>query len=59
MKIVYVNDILYGYATGDSSAKGGAERYGWHLTRALAEVGRWGTVRVHYYLDEGKEQKLQ
>lgn len=58
MKIVYMNDILYGYATGDSSAKGGAERYGWHLTRALAKAGWTVTVGVRSALQEGKEQTI-
>ena len=46
MKIVYVNDVVYAYATGDPSANGGAERYGWHLTRALANAGWSVTVGV-------------
>lgn len=56
MKIVYVNDVVYAYATGDSSANGGAERYGWHLTRALANAGWSVTVGVRYALREGEEQ---
>ena len=55
MKIVYVNDVVYGYATGDSSANGGAERYGWHLMRALANAGWSVTVGV-YALQEGEKQ---
>jgi len=55
MKIVYVNDIVYGYATGDPSAKGGAERYGWYLTRALAAAGWSVTVGVLFALREGEE----
>jgi glycosyltransferase involved in cell wall biosynthesis len=57
MKIVYVNDIVYRYATGDPSAKGGAERYGWHLTRALASAGWSVTVGV-YALRQGEVQVI-
>ena len=56
MKIVYVNDILYGYATGDPSAKGGAERYGWHLMRALASAGWSVTVGVQSALRKEEER---
>lgn len=58
MKVVYVNDIVYGYATGDPSARGGAERYGWHLTRALASAGWSVTVGVLFALREGEEQVI-
>lgn len=59
MKIVYVNDIVYGYATGNPSAKGGAERYGWHLTRALAAAGWSVTVGVLSALQEGEERIIE
>ena len=58
MKIVYVNDVVYGYAIGDPSANGGAERYGWHLTRALANAGWSVTVGVQYALQEGEERQI-
>ena len=58
MKIVYVNDVVYAYATGDPSANGGAERYGWHLTRALANAGWSVTVGVQYALREGEERQI-
>lgn len=59
MKIVYVNDIVYGYATGNPSAKGGAERYGWHLARALAAAGWSVTVGVLYALQQGEERIIE
>ncbi len=59
MKIVYVNDVVYAYATGDPSANGGAERYGWHLTRALANAGWSVTVGVQHSLREGEEQVIE
>lgn len=52
MKIVHVNDVVYGYATGDPSARGGAERYGWYLMRALANAGWSVTVGVRSGLRE-------
>jgi len=58
MKIVYVNDVVYGYATGDPSANGGAERYGWHLTRALANSGWAVTIGVQHALQEGEERQI-
>ena len=58
MKIVHVNDVVYAYAIGDPSANGGAERYGWHLTRALANAGWSVTVGVQYALREGEERQI-
>ncbi len=58
MKIVHVNDIVYGYAIEDPSANGGAERYGWQLTRALAKAGWSVTIGVRYALQEGEERKI-
>jgi len=56
MKIVYLNDPVYGYATGDPSVCGGAERYGWYLMRALANAGWSVKVGVRSALREGEEQ---
>ncbi|MDH4079244.1 MAG: glycosyltransferase family 4 protein [Nitrospira sp.] len=54
MKIVYLNNPVYGYATGDPSVCGGAERYGWHLMRALANSGWSVTVGVSSALRDGE-----
>ena len=43
MKIVFLNDLIYGYATHAASAVGGAERQQWLLARALAAAG-WNVV---------------
>ncbi|MGE3977307.1 MAG: glycosyltransferase family 4 protein [Nitrospira sp.] len=59
MKIVHVNDIVYGYATGDPSARGGAERYGWYLMRALAAAGWTVTVGVRAALPAGEERTVE
>lgn len=58
MKIVYTNDVVYAYASGDPSANGGAERYGWYLMRALANAGWSVTVGVQYTLREGEERQI-
>lgn len=55
MKIVYANDVVYKYAIGDSSASGGAERYGWYLMRALAHAG-WSVTIGVYTLPKGATQ---
>src|SRR5688572_3438136 len=46
MKIVFVEDLIYGYATDAPSAVGGAERQQWLLARALAAAGWVVTVGV-------------
>ncbi len=46
MKIVFLNDLIYAYATGAPSAVGGAERQQWLLARALAAAGWQVTVGV-------------
>ena len=58
MKILYANDIVYGYATGDSLVRGGAERYGWYLMRALASAGWSVTVGVRSALAAGDERAV-
>jgi len=39
MKIVFLNDLIYAYATDAPSAVGGAERQQWLLARALKAAG--------------------
>src|SRR5919108_3098958 len=43
MKIVFLNDLIYAYATGAPSAVGGAERQQWLLAIALRRAG-WRVV---------------
>jgi len=50
MKLVLVNDIVYGYAANDPTAVGGAERYEWLQARALVSAGWAVTVGVHTVL---------
>jgi glycosyltransferase involved in cell wall biosynthesis len=53
MKIVFVNDFIYQYASGAPSAGGGAERQQWLLARALAAAGWHVTVGVRQWLKPG------
>ena len=46
MKMVLVNDTVYGYAANDPGAAGGAERYEWLQVRALVSAGWSVTVGV-------------
>ena len=50
MKIVFVDDIIYGYASG-APVVGGAERQQWLLARALAATGWSVTVGVREALE--------
>ncbi len=58
MRIVHVNDIVFGYAMGDHSARGGAERYAWHLLRELANAGWSVTVGVRFKMQPGEEKVI-
>jgi glycosyltransferase involved in cell wall biosynthesis len=46
MKIVFLNNLIYAYATRAPSAVGGAERQQWLLARALAAAGWQVTVGI-------------
>ena len=58
MKIALVNDIAYRYATGDASAVGGAERYQWLMTKALAASGWSAVIGVQYALKRGERVRI-
>jgi len=57
MKMVCVNDIVYGYGENDPTAVGGSERYQWLLARALVSAGWSVTVGVRNSLAY-KESKI-
>lgn len=59
MKIVFLNDVIYQYASKDPSAVGGAERSQWLLSRALARTGWSVTVGVREALEAGKRTVIQ
>jgi glycosyltransferase involved in cell wall biosynthesis len=53
MKVAFVNDRIYGYASSDASAVGGSERQQWLLAQALASSGWTVYVGVRHGLKPG------
>lgn len=58
MKIAVIDDVVYGYASGDVSVAGGAERYIWLQTRALVASGWSATVGVWTALNPGERVRI-
>jgi len=58
VRIVFTDDIIYAYASGSSSAAGGAERQQWLLARALATRGWSVSVGVRKALEVGKRTTI-
>ncbi len=58
MKLAFVNDGIYEYASGDPAAVGGAERQQWLLARALAGAGWSVTVGIRERLEEGQREAI-
>jgi glycosyltransferase involved in cell wall biosynthesis len=54
-----MNNVVYGYAIGDPTANGGAERYQWLLARAMAHVGWSATVGVEKGLAKGERRTIE
>lgn len=59
MKIVFLNDLIFAYATGAPSAVGGAERQQWLLARALAAAGWQVTVGIRQQLGRGQRVSIE
>ena len=59
MKIVFLNDLVFAYATGSLSAVGGAERQQWLLARALAAAGWKVTVGIRQWLACGRRVSIE
>lgn len=59
MKIAFLNDLIYAYASQDSSAIGGAERQQWLLGRALATRGWSVIVGVRDALQSGEHRSIE
>jgi glycosyltransferase involved in cell wall biosynthesis len=57
MKIAFIDDGIYAYASGSPRAVGGAERDQWLLARALARAGWCAVVGVRKSL-KSRERKL-
>jgi glycosyltransferase involved in cell wall biosynthesis len=58
MKISLVDDTIYGYAAGDPSVAGGAERYMWLQTRALVNAGWTATIGTWTALKPGQRERI-
>ena len=58
MKVVFVNDGAYAYASGDPSAVGGTERDIWVLARALTAAGWPVTVGVRRLMEAGQHTSI-
>jgi glycosyltransferase involved in cell wall biosynthesis len=59
MKIAFLNDRIYAYASSDPSAVGGSERQQWLLARALALYGWTVTVGIRQYLQLGDSKTIE
>jgi len=59
VKIVFLNDLIYAYATRAPSAVGGAERQQWLLATALKEAGWRVIVGVRNGLDSDRRVVIQ
>jgi glycosyltransferase involved in cell wall biosynthesis len=59
MKISLIDDTIYGYAAGDPSAAGGAERYMWLQTRALVAAGWSATIGTWTALKPGQRETIE
>ena len=59
MKIAFLNDRIYGYASSDASAVGGSERQQWLLARALASSGWTVCVGIRQHLQLGECRTIE
>jgi glycosyltransferase involved in cell wall biosynthesis len=59
MKVAFLNDLIYGYASSDPSAVGGSERQQWLLARALAASGWAVCVGTRQGLKEGERRTIE
>jgi glycosyltransferase involved in cell wall biosynthesis len=59
MKIAFVNDGIFAYASKDAAAVGGAERQQWYLARALAATNWKVVVGVRHALRARERRPIQ
>src|SRR5215471_2753839 len=59
MKVVYMDDCVYAYASGNPNASGGSERYQWLLARAQAAAGWSVVVAVQEPLHPGERKVIE
>lgn len=58
MKIAFLNDEIFKYASGDPTVFGGAERQQWLLARALARSGWLVTAGIREVLEPGERRVI-
>ena len=58
MKLAFLNDGIYAYASGSACAVGGAERQQWLLAQALTAAGWSVTVGVRDMLKPGERKVI-
>jgi len=58
VKIALINDVIFGYATGDAGVAGGAEKAQWLIAQALARSG-WSVVIGVRKLKPGEEHLIE
>jgi glycosyltransferase involved in cell wall biosynthesis len=59
MKVAFLNDRIYGYASSDVTAVGGSERQQWLLARALASSGWTVCVGMRQHLRLGERRTIE
>lgn len=58
MKVAFLNDRIYGYASADALTVGGSERQQWLLARALASSGWTVSVGLRQGLKVGERRRI-
>lgn len=59
MKVVFLNDRIYGYAQADAATVGGSERQQWLLARGLAAAGWTVSVGLRQGLQAGERRTIE
>jgi glycosyltransferase involved in cell wall biosynthesis len=59
MKVAFLNDLIYAYASSDASSVGGSERQQWLLARALASSGWIVRVGIREGLKAGERRTIE
>ena len=59
MKVAFLNDRIYDYASSDASAVGGNERQQWLLARALASSGWTVCIGIRNRLQAGERRTIE
>jgi glycosyltransferase involved in cell wall biosynthesis len=59
MKVAFLNDRIYGYASSDVTAVGGSERQQWLIARALASYGWTVCVGLRQHLQLGERRTIE